>query len=161
MGIRDRRCSRRSPSPSLAELERGQGQALKGKATSATEPPPRSSEPPTIHLSWRVTLLSVFERLTLLVFHAISLLGVLFHGKVVSLQEPLIDNIAAALLFVLWGLQVLFVALLLVLLIAWLAGVTSLSTAEGEVERACRNAVDVRSEPSFDVEKYQNRPGRD
>ncbi|KAJ7802965.1 hypothetical protein B0H14DRAFT_3884269 [Mycena olivaceomarginata] len=61
-------------------------------------------------------------RLIFLVFNGIYLFMGFFYGSAVSSQHSALENTLAALLFVLGGLEVLFVGLLVGLCVVWLTG---------------------------------------
>jgi hypothetical protein len=81
----------------------------------------RASAPPTFSEGAQAEV-PTSGRLVFLVFNGIYLFMGFFYGSAVSSQHSALENTLAAVLFVLGGLEVLFVGLLVGLCVVWLTG---------------------------------------
>ncbi|KAJ7809682.1 hypothetical protein B0H13DRAFT_2149738 [Mycena leptocephala] len=81
----------------------------------------RASAPPTFSEGAQAEV-PTSGRLIFLVFNGIYLFMGFFYGSAVSSQHSALENTLAAVLFVLGGLEVLFVGMLVGLCVVWLTG---------------------------------------
>ncbi|KAF7338932.1 hypothetical protein MVEN_01969300 [Mycena venus] len=91
-------------------------------ADRADQVPLATSAPPTFSEGSQALQESTSGKLIILVFHGVSLFMGFLYGSAISSQQSALENTVAALMFVLGGLEVLFVGLLVGLFVVWLTG---------------------------------------
>ncbi|KAJ7160534.1 hypothetical protein C8R43DRAFT_340973 [Mycena crocata] len=104
------------PTPTPAELEAGAATRLHDLAVLEAEV--AGVDPPAAPTS-AVVKLSALSKVASLMTSTISSLFIFFKSDTVSLDKPLLENAGAALLYILRGLEVLFVAMLFLGFVAW------------------------------------------
>ncbi|KAJ7671886.1 hypothetical protein B0H17DRAFT_1141421 [Mycena rosella] len=101
-----------TPAPTPADLEDGTAAPLRELETLEAEV--TGTEPPKLEA--KAGEATTTGKITSFLFSAIFFTYELYQSGVVELQKPVLENVAAALMYILRGLEVVFVAFLLLLL---------------------------------------------